>query len=83
MVVFCPRERLLDVADLPEHLRTGKKRKQYFSITVGMTMQEVEKMALEETLKSVGYDKQKAAEILGIGLRTLYRKMKEYDIWSG
>jgi DNA-binding NtrC family response regulator len=83
MVVFCPRERLLDVADLPEHLRTGKKRKQYFSITVGMTMQEVEKVALEETLKSVGYDKQKAAEILGIGLRTLYRKMKEYDIWSG
>ena len=83
MIVFCPRERLLDVADLPEHLRTGKKRKQYFSITVGMTMQEVEKMALEETLKSVGYDKQKTAEILGIGLRTLYRKMKEYDIWSG
>jgi len=83
MVVFCPRERLLDVADLPEHLRAGKKRKQYFSLTVGMTMQEVEKITLEETLKSVGYDKQKAAEILDIGLRTLYRKMKEYDIWSG
>jgi transcriptional regulator with PAS, ATPase and Fis domain len=83
MVVFCSRERLLDVADLPEHLKKGKKHKQYFSIAVGMRMQEVEKMALEETLKSVGYDKQKAAEILGIGLRTLYRKMKEYDIWSG
>ena len=83
MVVFCSRERPLDVADLPEHLRTSKKRKQYYNIAVGMTMQEVEKITLEETLKSVGYDKQKAAEILGIGLRTLYRKMKEYDIWSG
>ncbi|UCF78019.1 MAG: sigma-54-dependent Fis family transcriptional regulator [Candidatus Eiseniibacteriota bacterium] len=83
MVVFCTRERLLDVADLPAHLRASKKRRQFFRIPVGISMEEVEKIAMEETLKSVGYDKQKAAEILGIGLRTLYRKMKEYDIWSG
>jgi DNA-binding NtrC family response regulator len=83
MVVFCTRERLLDVADLPEHLRAGKKRRQFFRIPVGITMEEVEKIAIEETLKAVGYDKQQAAETLGIGLRTLYRKMKEYDIWSG
>ncbi|KPJ60705.1 MAG: hypothetical protein AMJ46_05475 [Latescibacteria bacterium DG_63] len=83
MVVFCTRERLLDVADLPEHFRASKKRRQFFRIPVGITMEELEKIAIEETLKSVGYDKQKAAETLGIGLRTLYRKMKEYDIWSG
>ncbi len=83
MVVFCPRERLLDVSDLPEHLRAGKKHRHVFNVSVGMTMEEIEKRAIEETLKAAGYDKQKAAETLGIGLRTLYRKMKEYDLWSG
>ncbi|MFH0778808.1 MAG: sigma-54 dependent transcriptional regulator [Candidatus Eisenbacteria bacterium] len=83
MVVFCARERALDVTDLPEHLRVGKKQRRYMRLPVGTTMQEVEKIAIEETLKSVGHDKQKTAELLGIGLRTLYRKMKEYDLWSG
>jgi transcriptional regulator with PAS, ATPase and Fis domain len=49
-------------------------------VRVGMTMEEIEKIAIEHTLRSVGYDKQKAAEILGIGLRTLYRKQKRYQL---
>jgi DNA-binding NtrC family response regulator len=43
-------------------------------------MEEVEKRFIEETLRWVGYDKPRAAETLGIGLRTLYRKLKEYEI---
>jgi len=35
---------------------------------------------MEETLRDVGYDKPRAAATLGIGLRTLYRKLKEYEI---
>ena len=45
-----------------------------------MTMDEIEKRAIEETLKATGYDKQKTAQTLEIGLRTLYRKMKAYGI---
>ncbi len=45
-----------------------------------MSMQEIERRAIEATLRSVGHDKQKAAKILGIGLRTLYRKQKEYGL---
>ena len=56
----------------------------YFSpampVSVGMSMNEIERAALEATLRSVGYDKQRAAKILGIGLRTLYRKQKEYGL---
>ena len=47
---------------------------------VGMTMDEVERHFIEENLKAFGHDKQKTARALGIALRTLYRKMKEYDI---
>jgi DNA-binding NtrC family response regulator len=45
-----------------------------------MSMNEIERAALEATLRSVGHDKQRAAKILGIGLRTLYRKQKEYGL---
>ncbi|MGH7546224.1 MAG: sigma-54 interaction domain-containing protein, partial [Gemmatimonadota bacterium] len=46
----------------------------------GMSIQELERAAIVATLESVGGNRRKAAEVLGIGERTLYRKLKEYDI---
>ncbi len=46
----------------------------------GMTMAEMECEAIISTLKSVAGNRRKAAERLQIGERTLYRKLKEYDI---
>ncbi len=46
----------------------------------GMSMQELEKAAIRATLESVGGNRRLASEQLGIGERTLYRKLKEYDI---
>jgi DNA-binding NtrC family response regulator len=46
----------------------------------GMTMAEVERAAIEATLKETKGNRRKAAEILGIGERTLYRKLKEYAL---
>jgi DNA-binding NtrC family response regulator len=46
----------------------------------GMTMAELEREAIISTLKSVAGNRRKAAERLQIGERTLYRKLKEYDI---
>ena len=45
---------------------------------VGMTMEEIEKEAIGKTLAETGNNKKRAAEILGIGLRTLYRKLESY-----
>jgi two-component system, NtrC family, response regulator HydG len=75
--------RMLDVSDLPEHILCQVEAETPagdIHVRVGMTMEEIEKIAIEHTLRSVGYDKQKAAEILGIGLRTLYRKQKRYRL---
>jgi DNA-binding NtrC family response regulator len=47
---------------------------------IGMTMEELERAALVATLKSVGGNRRRASDILGIGERTLYRKLKEYEI---
>lgn len=46
--------------------------------TVGMTMEEIEKEAISKTLAETGNNKKRTAEMLGIGLRTLYRKLESY-----
>src|SRR2546425_5913561 len=46
----------------------------------GMTMADVERAAIEAALRDTKGNRRKAAEVLGIGERTLYRKLKEYAI---
>jgi len=43
-------------------------------------LKELEKKKIEEVLKEVNYNKKLASEILGIPLRTLYRKIEKYNI---
>ena len=44
------------------------------------TLKDMEREAIEEALDRVGGNRRKAAAILGISTRTLYRKLKEYDL---
>jgi len=46
----------------------------------GMTMADVERAAIVATLRDTQGNRRKAAEVLGIGERTLYRKLKEYAL---
>jgi DNA-binding NtrC family response regulator len=46
----------------------------------GTKLRDVERSMIEETLKQVNGNRKKAARILGIGERTLYRRMKEYGL---
>ncbi len=46
----------------------------------GMKMADVERAAIEAALKETGGNRRRAAEELGIGERTLYRKIKEYNL---
>jgi DNA-binding NtrC family response regulator len=48
----------------------------------GMTMQDLEREAISAALRQVRGNRRRAAEMLGIGERTLYRKIKEYDLES-
>ncbi len=47
---------------------------------VGKPLTEIEKVVIGETLKFTGGNREHAAEMLGIGERTLYRKIKEYGL---
>jgi DNA-binding NtrC family response regulator len=54
-----------------------------FTVTPGMSMAEIERAAIEAALKETRGNRRRAAEMLGIGERTLYRKLREYQMDEG
>jgi len=78
MVVAARGRRRLDLSDLPPALRDAGPRGEDLRLAVGMTIEEVERQLLLATLIATGNDKRRAASMLGIGLRTLYRKIARY-----
>ena len=50
------------------------------TVRPGMTMVEIERASIEAALRETRGNRRKAAEMLGIGERTLYRKLREYEI---
>ena len=79
MVVMTSIEGILGSQDVPGYIRRRENVSLDNDFKVGMSMREIEKTAITETLKSVGNDRRLAAKILQIGLSTLYRKEQEYS----
>jgi len=46
----------------------------------GTSLEQLERQAIRETLKLTGGNRERTASLLGIGERTLYRKLKEYGL---
>ncbi|HEY9517216.1 MAG TPA: sigma-54 dependent transcriptional regulator [Gemmatimonadaceae bacterium] len=50
------------------------------TIRAGMTMDEIMRAAIEVALREARGNRRKAARMLGMGERTLYRKLKDYNL---
>ncbi len=70
---------LIHVDDIPEYLADHTTQLDPENKDLGL-LQELERKTIMETLDKTGGDKVKAARILGIGLRTLYRKIDKWKI---
>ncbi len=46
----------------------------------GLSLDQIEKQAIRNTLRMTGGNREQAAKMLGIGERTLYRKLREYGL---
>lgn len=71
------------VIQLPRDLSSPFSRKpvkQNKGVAVGKTVEDVERELIETTLEHLGGDKKKAAEMLGISLKTLYNRLNSYSI---
>jgi two-component system response regulator HydG len=62
--------------DLPESADSGSGG----SSLAGTSLELIEKRAIRETLRLTAGNREQAAKLLGIGERTLYRKLKEYGL---
>jgi len=72
---------LIDAACVP--LEAGKAEKDaggpFLQVRVGSTVAEVERRLMLATLEQCGGTKEKAAQMLGISLKTLYNRLREYE----
>ena len=71
----------IDPASLPPKIRAGAENVLEMRDPEGLrpTLEEMERRYILEILRAVGDDKTQAANILGIDLSTLYRKLKKYE----
>ena len=77
-VVMCTKEQI-SFDDLPSTVRSGCDISA-ITIPAGITMNEAEKIIITENLALNNGNKTKTAETLGIGRKTLHRKLIEYGI---
>jgi DNA-binding NtrC family response regulator len=70
----------IEVTDLPEFARKSDNEDQAGSSSIPMSLAERERRAILEALERTGGHREKAARLLGISVRTLYSRLKEYDI---
>jgi two-component system response regulator AtoC len=69
---------LPDLAAAMPHLIPGGGAGGTLHFHVGQSLYEIERTAILQTLETLGGDKQKTARVLGIGRKTLYRKLDRY-----
>lgn len=77
-VVMCTKDQI-SFDDLPSTVRSGCDISA-ITIPAGITMNEAEKIIITENLALNNGNKTKTAETLGIGRKTLHRKLIEYGI---
>jgi len=84
MVLFCSGDELT-LADLPPEYREGSQVevREAPGEWTPRPMAEIEKEAILRTLELTEGHRARAAQLLGIGLRTLQRKLKEYGAVPG
>ena len=80
MVVIADAD-TLEPRHLPSEVSPGSEASGESAVnTGGMSLDQLEKQAIRDTLRTTGGNREQAAKMLGIGERTLYRKLKEYGL---
>lgn len=76
----------IDVRHIPDEIQSGEAdgliddAGSTGGSLAGTSLEQLEKRAIRETLKLTAGNREQTAKLLGIGERTLYRKLKEYGL---
>ncbi|SHJ08165.1 two-component system, NtrC family, response regulator HydG [Malonomonas rubra DSM 5091] len=79
MAVILADQGVIDAAQLPPKLTTDQVTPMP-TPKAGMTLEDVEKMYIEQIYRETGYHKLRTSQILDIARRTLDRKLQQYGI---
>lgn len=71
---------MITVADLPPDMKRVGGSSSSFELRLGMSLDDVERDLIIRTIDFTGGNKSKAAEILGISLKTLYNRLDRYHL---
>jgi DNA-binding NtrC family response regulator len=81
--VVLAKEPTIGIAEMPAHLQEKDlvpTPSEYLVLPHNATLEEIERAAIAETLRRSGGNRQATARSLNIGLATLYRKLKTYQL---
>jgi len=70
----------IQISDLPEPLGQEARGAPAQQALPSLTLEELERMAIEQALQRTGGNKQEAAQLLGLYRQTLYSKIKKYGL---
>src|SRR5574344_2003566 len=76
-VVLCSSDEI-KLEDLPPNIKE-QSEENTISIPIGLPMSEIEKIVIQANLSANNGNKSKTADILGIGRKTLHRKLEELE----
>jgi two-component system response regulator HydG len=80
MVILCQGDEI-DVRDVPSEIRAPEGEESLaMGSLAGIGLDRLEKEAIRQTLAMTGGNREQTAQLLGIGERTLYRKLREYGL---
>ncbi|THJ16117.1 MAG: sigma-54-dependent Fis family transcriptional regulator, partial [Nitrospira sp. CG24D] len=79
-LVVTVRDKTLQPEHLPEEIQASKENAHTLLVTLGTSLEQIEKDVIQRTLAEVTNHRENAAKLLGISLRTLQYKIKEYGI---
>lgn len=79
-LVVTVREDMIQPQHLPEEIQASKEDIRTMVVTLGSPLEGIEKEVIRRTLSEVTNHREKVAKLLGISLRSLQYKIKEYGI---
>ncbi|HXG68152.1 MAG TPA: sigma-54 dependent transcriptional regulator [Blastocatellia bacterium] len=78
-VLFCQQDQITP-EHLPEHMQGARANNFTCEIPPFLTLEEIEREAIEQTLARTGGNVKKTAQILNLHRPTLYRKLKRFGL---
>jgi len=79
-LVITVKDPAIQPEHLPEEIRASMEHARTMVVTLGSSLKDIERETIRRTLAEVTNHREKAARLLGISLRALQYKIKEYGI---